>query len=282
VAHAEAVPAPTAKTPIAAVLPGSDPAASPRPPEAPRSRTPLLVGAAAVVVALVVGSLVVIVSAGGDDEPTRTSAETADDESSDAGDGQDEGGGQGAGDDADAADAEEASAAPTTTQAAPAPLSATVTSVTAERESVFLRCTNAYVDYFAGNLVDGDLNTGWGAGADDGTGQSITLDLGRSMQLTRIGLTPGYLKVGPRADQDCASVDAFGFNRFVTSVRYTFDDGTTLDQTFDRAAQMQWIDVPDQETSTVTITILGTDRPAGADDDTILSDVQLEGRAAGT
>jgi hypothetical protein len=166
----------------------------------------------------------------------------------------------------------------TTTTAPPGPIQVVGARASNTRPAVTsLRCGGS-ADYEAMNLVDGNDDTGWGASSTDGTGETITLDFGRTVQLTRIGLTPGYLKFGPRYDQGCASVSAFEFNRFVTAVEYRFDDGSAVTHHFEWQPTLQFQDV-DVQTSTVTILILGTSRPAGADDDTILSEAVFEGRA---
>lgn len=153
------------------------------------------------------------------------------------------------------------------------PVAATATN---QRSSVDLRCTGERVNYAPENLIDGNHDTGWGASSADGTGQSVTLTFAAPVRLTRIGLTPGYTRVGPRQDQGCAEVLAFPFNRVVTSVSYAFDDGSAITQTFERLAELQYQDV-DVTTTTVRITVLGTDRGSGADDDTVISEAVFEG-----
>lgn len=156
------------------------------------------------------------------------------------------------------------------------PVAATATAV---RDSVNLRCGNQHVTYGPQELIDGDVNTGWGAGANDGTGQSITVELGGTFRLTEIGLSPGYLKIGPRADTDCQPVEAFPRNRYIPRVEYRFDDGSTVVHDLPRVAAIQTLAV-DVVTSTVTITILETVLPPGADDDTILSEATFAGTPA--
>lgn len=148
-----------------------------------------------------------------------------------------------------------------------------------ERVPADQRCTGETVFYSAPQLIDGDLQTGWGAGQNDGTGQSIRLTFSGPVQLTRIGLTPGYAKIGPRADRGCVDTPAFGVNRFVPLVEYRFDDGSTVTQRFDRRPDIQTIEV-DVVTSSVVITVLETILPPGADDDTVLSEAYFEGRPA--
>ncbi|MCU1370906.1 MAG: hypothetical protein JWO77_2100 [Ilumatobacteraceae bacterium] len=148
---------------------------------------------------------------------------------------------------------------------------------TNERESVTL-CNGQFAGYEPERIMDHNLDSGWGASAHDGTGESVTLDFGQSVHLTSVGLTPGFFKVGPRRDTDCQDVSAFPRNRFVTSVEYSFDDGTSVIQDFAQEETVQYRDL-DVDTTSVTITILGTVRPDGADDDTVLSEASFEGWA---
>ena len=162
-----------------------------------------------------------------------------------------------------------------TTVGAPVRLFPAWADATAERSAVNLRCTGMYTDYVAINLIDGDMDTGWGASRTDGAGEAITVGFDRPVRLTEVGMTPGYTKVGPRSDADCEDVFAYPYNRFIVEVRYTFDDGSVVDQRFEDRGEMQMIPV-DTTTSSVTITILETDRH-GKDDDTIISEAHFWG-----
>lgn len=154
------------------------------------------------------------------------------------------------------------------------PVSAVASNI---RAGVNLRCPpHNFISYDPSLLIDGNENTGWGASSSDGTGESITVSFANERHLTSVGLTPGYTKFGPRADQNCAAVSAFPFNRFVTAVEYRFDDGSVVRQDFQQTPGMQTIPV-DEVTRSVTITILGTVRPTNADDDTIISEAAFEG-----
>lgn len=137
-----------------------------------------------------------------------------------------------------------------------------------------LRCGGSN-DFRAEYLLDGDPQTGWGASAGDGTNQRATIDLGARHRLTRIGLTPGYLRVAKRSDQGCAEVSAFEYNRFVEQVTYTFSDGSEVTQRFALQPTVQYIDV-DVITDSITVTIDST-RSTNSDDDTILSDIEVWG-----
>ncbi len=177
----------------------------------------------------------------------------------------------------------------TTTVAAPVPEAIQPESAvaTAERSSVILRCDRELLDnpprtfYGAEFLIDGDLNTGWGAGQDDGTGESVTLFLPGEFFVTSVGLTPGFAKVGPRFDAACESVPAFPHNGFVRRVRYTFEDGSTVIQDFEESPDLQRLDLEEAGgpflTSTVQITLLEVVFPPGSDPDTILSEAEVRG-----
>jgi hypothetical protein len=123
-------------------------------------------------------------------------------------------------------------------------------------------------------LIDGDVNTGWGASVTDGSGEYVDITFDGEIHLTEVGMTPGYLRVAPRYDQGCADVLAFDYNRFIDAVEYRFDDGSTVVQYFEQVPTMQTIDV-DVVTHTVRITVLRTTRTV--DDDTIISEAFFMG-----
>ena len=149
-------------------------------------------------------------------------------------------------------------------------------SASAERSPVNLYCTGEAANYIAENLIDGDFNTGWGAGQDNGTGQSVHMVLPGPTWITEIGLTPGFTKIGPRRSADCASASAFGENRFVHHVRFSFDDGTFVEFVYQQSPDIQYFPV-DVITERVDMVILETVLPPGADDDTILSELVIIG-----
>ena len=79
-------------------------------------------------------------------------------------------------------------------------------------------------------------------------------------------------------DADCTAADRFAQMRKVTSVRWTFAPGSTVDQTFtaDRTMQLAPVDVV---TSSVTVEILST-TPPGDLDFTPISEIGLVGYPA--
>jgi len=121
-------------------------------------------------------------------------------------------------------------------------------------------------------VQDGNPATAWRT-LGDGTGQTLQLTLPAPTHLTQVGLIPGYDKV-----DDCTAADRFAQMRKVTSVRWTFAGGVTIDQTFtgDRTLQLAPVDVI---TNTVTVEILGT-TPPGDLDYTPISEIGLVGYPA--
>lgn len=144
--------------------------------------------------------------------------------------------------------------APPTGPRAPASASASATCVSANSQDA----SGATVGYGAGNAIDGLTDTAWRCDGD-GVGAQLRIDLGRTLQVTRVGLLPGYAKLDP-----VDGTDRFRQNRRVTSVRYTFDNGSAVTQTLDPDdPSIQSTAVPAVSTRTVTVTILGS--VAGAD-----------------
>ena len=167
---------------------------------------------------------------------------------------------------------------PTETQADPVPLTPAGVEVSNTREGVnSLACTGTQLNYVGSQLIDGDPNTGWGASRSDGSGQSASIDLGDTVDLTSVGIIPGYARVAPHSKADCETVSAFPLNRQIQSVRWTFDDGTSVEQDFQADPSLQTTPV-DVHTRNVRLEILSTSRPSGADNDTIISEAAFEAR----
>jgi hypothetical protein len=131
--------------------------------------------------------------------------------------------------------------------------------------------------YAAFNAIDGDFETGWGVHGN-GEGATLTIDLPRAERITRVGLTPGYTKTGPRTESGCAPMSAFDLNRQVQSVLWRFDDGTEIEQDLPDTPAVAYLELPRPVTSqSVEMVIQKTTLPPGADDDTIISEVELWG-----
>jgi len=126
--------------------------------------------------------------------------------------------------------------------------------------------------YDATNVLDGNNATAWRT-QGDGTGQSLQFTLAGPTHLTEIGLIPGYDKI-----DDCSGADRFAQMRKITSVTWTFADGTSVNQEFTPDRGMQTIPV-NVVTTAVTLEITDTTGPSGLDY-TPISEVALIGYPA--
>ncbi len=172
--------------------------------------------------------------------------------------------------------------APTTTAAAPAAPSATAAppppgplAATVMASSGTGPAQNGCGDttsYDATNVVDGNKATAWRT-TGDGTGQTLQFTLAGKSHLLQVGLIPGYDKI-----DDCSAADRFAQMRKITGVKWTFADGTSVQQSFtpDRTLQMAPVDIV---TTSVVIEITGTSAPDGLDY-TPISEVALVGTPA--
>ena len=104
-------------------------------------------------------------------------------------------------------------------------------------------CEGKALAYSGEQLIDGDENLGWGASKGDASGVTADMTFAGPVKLATVGLTPGYTRFAPRRSADCQAVEAFPYNRFVQSVRWTFDDGSSVDQRFDQRPEMQTMPV---------------------------------------
>jgi hypothetical protein len=104
--------------------------------------------------------------------------------------------------------------------------------------------------------TDGSNDTAWMV-PGDGSGQSITMHLAGPSTVRSVGLVPGYDKFDP-----CLGTERFEQFRRITSVRWTFDDGTSIDQVIDPVPAMASLRLPTpQVTSSVQMTVLDTTAP---------------------
>jgi hypothetical protein len=159
----------------------------------------------------------------------------------------------------------------TTVAPAPAPVRASAVAASAQTGPAQNGCAQV-TTYDPTNVQDGNPATAWRA-LGDGTGQTLLLTLPAPTHLIQVGLIPGYDKI-----DDCTSADRFAQMRKITSVRWTFGPGVSVDQTFtgDRTMQMAPVDVV---TTSVTVEILGT-TPPGDLDFTPISEIGLVGSPA--
>ena len=105
--------------------------------------------------------------------------------------------------------------------------------------------------YEPAKAVDGRKDTAWRC-PGDATGRTLTIGFGGPVQLTSVGLIPGYDKIDPTD-----SADRFVQGRTVTRVRWTFDDGSTVQATPNGERSMRTTPVAVRIT-TVRMTILET------------------------
>lgn len=132
------------------------------------------------------------------------------------------------------------------------------------------------VAYEASQMNDGNLSTTWRM-AGDASGQTVTVTLADPAVVSKVGLVNGYSK-------QVAGVDWYPNNRRILTVTWTFEDGSTLDQTFAERPGLQMLKVPPVETSTVGIRITSVTPPGSGNlgrDYTAISEVSIIGRRAG-
>lgn len=175
------------------------------------------------------------------------------------------------------ADTTDVTLADTTVAAAPIEVTPERIDVSFQRPAVdSIICTGEPLAYSGEQLIDGDENFGWGASMGDAAGATADMRFAGPVKLATVGLTPGYTRLAPRSKAGCQTVVAFPYNRFVQAVRWTFDDGSSIDQSFEQLPELQTMPV-DVTTSSVKLTILSTTRPPGADDETVISEAAFTG-----
>lgn len=125
------------------------------------------------------------------------------------------------------------------------------------------------VSYGPEQVGDGNRATAWCA-SGDAAGESLTLGFEGAVEITSVGLVPGYDKVDPGSGRD-----RWDENRHISSVTYSFDDGTTVTVPLDgsRDIQRHRLDVPVISTA-VTIIVESTTGIG----DTCVSEVEVTGR----
>ncbi len=126
--------------------------------------------------------------------------------------------------------------------------------------------------YSAAQLFDRFTDTAWMT-VGSGVGSTILFTLDSPSQVTVVGLIAGYDKVDP-----CRGFDRFFDLRRIVLVRWTFDDGTSVDQLFDpNVRTMQYVTLPTVATTRfVGLTILETTAPGNGDlDYAPISEVEI-------
>ncbi len=108
------------------------------------------------------------------------------------------------------------------------------------------------VTYDPENLLDDDPSTAWRM-EGDGTEATLVVTLAAEAEVTRVGLVNGYAKV----DGD---TDWYPRNRRVMRVRWTFDDGSSVEQPMITTPQLQMMSTT-ARTRTIRITLLDVSAP---------------------
>jgi hypothetical protein len=132
--------------------------------------------------------------------------------------------------------------------------------------------TGAPVTFGAAHLTDGDTTTCWRVDGD-ASGSAITVTFARPVTLTEVGLVNGYAKSYP-------GYDGYKLNRRVLSVRWVFDDGTSVDQQLTTDRRMQTVPVQAGETSHLRLEIVAVSPPGSGPlgkDFTAVSELDLIG-----
>lgn len=122
------------------------------------------------------------------------------------------------------------------------------------------------------NMWDGRRRTAWRM-PGDGTGQTLTFDLGDDVVLTEVGLINGYAKVD-------GGNDWYAANRRIRSVQWEFDDGTRVTQDLSELREPQTMEIEPVETRTVRLHLLEVSAPAAGPDGrdfTAISEIRLLG-----
>lgn len=223
--------------------------------------SPWWLAAAGAVAALAVLIAAFVISTGGDDDTeVRTASSATDDASRPAGNAQ---------------------APPTTATVDSSQFTGAARTIQPERVAAPLQTAPGFdacrqtTTYEPQQMFDGNPTTAWRT-AGDGTGRNITINLGGETLVTSAGLLNGLAKV-----DSCDGTDRYFDQRRVTSVVWSFDDGTTVSQTFDPSTKtVQSIDIS-AVTTRVALQITGT-TPAGARDFTPIAEIEIVGVPADT
>ncbi len=225
-----------------------------------RVTTPVIIGVAAVIVALL-GAVAVLVTTTGDDDPAAADRGTTS---------------VPAAPEPGAATTEPAptvTSDPSASTSGPPQVLAPVQTTASSSSPPAEDCGGTVsVTYDPENVLDGAPSTAWQV-AGDGTGHTITFDLGASTLVEQVGLTPGYDKVQPCEER----VDRFFQNFRVSRVRWTFDDGSTVDQSLDVSDRSLQLTDVDATTRQVRMEIVSTVPGSSSDGDTAISEIKVLG-----
>ena len=113
------------------------------------------------------------------------------------------------------------------------------------------------VSYAPENVYDGDMSTAWRCDGN-GVGDKLTIELGDSIKVGQVGLIPGYAKLDPRTGEN-----RYKENNRITKVRWTFSDGTVVEQSFDPSPSkrsMQNKRIPVVKANRVVVEVLSSEQ----------------------
>lgn len=110
--------------------------------------------------------------------------------------------------------------------------------------------------YGPDRVSDGRPSTAWKA-RGDASGERLTLSLAGSSRLGRVGLVPGFNEI-----ESCTGINRFDDYRRIERVKWEFDDGTSVEQSFTDSPSPQYIQLdPAVKTERVVVTVLSTRSP---------------------
>jgi serine/threonine protein kinase len=125
------------------------------------------------------------------------------------------------------------------------------------------------VTYQPSNVLDGDVETAWRT-PGNGKGESVTLIFDNPVDVTQIGLIPGYAKTDPQT-----GANRFFQDRIIEEVRYKVPGEPPISQTLLPEPVPQFIDV-NVTTSRIDVVVVATTAPQGLDY-TAISEIYVYG-----
>lgn len=131
---------------------------------------------------------------------------------------------------------------------------------------------NKPVTFAAANMLDGHVRTSWRM-AGDGSGATVTFDLGREVVLTEVAIINGYAKID-------GADNWYRGNRRLRSVQWEFDDGSRITQELKDQRTLQPLGVGPLRTRTVRLHLVEVTPPGkgrNGRDFTAISEVRFRG-----
>jgi hypothetical protein len=174
-------------------------------------------------------------------------------------------------------------ASPTTT-GSPRPTGPTIrltpAAVSASSIRVAVRhaaCSGERVTYEPGRAFDGDPDTGWAARQGSNDGEWIEADFATPVELREVRLFNGYVKISQRTAVGCRLTSSYDYNRHIVRIAIEAG-GETREYNLLESAALQTISLASPViTRSVRVRVVDTVLPAGADDDTVISEIELRG-----